>query len=179
MSAIRDQEYAAVVERERPLIQATAYLLTGDPVRAERVVQMVFAELYGRLARVRHPRVEALRAVVNAARTPVHLPWESRKRVELIDGPTPRLPPSRLSPTLECSPMSKRVAIVLESYAELPSAQIAEVLQRPVGHVLSRAQHARAVLAAGNPERTSDEVLAQELRDAIPYDMRESHGSAD
>ena len=52
MPAIRDEEYAAVVDRERPLIQATAYLLTGDPVRAERLVQLVFAELYGRLPTV-------------------------------------------------------------------------------------------------------------------------------
>ena len=51
MPAIRDEEYAAVVERERPLIQATAYLLTGDPAQAERVVQLVFAELYGQLPR--------------------------------------------------------------------------------------------------------------------------------
>ena len=35
------------------------------------------------------------------------------------------------------------------------------------------------MLAAGHPDRVSDEALAQELRDAIPYDMRESHGSAD
>ena len=35
------------------------------------------------------------------------------------------------------------------------------------------------MLAAGHPERMSDEALAQELKDAIPYDMRESHGSAD
>ena len=48
MPAIRKEEYAAVVERERPLIQATAYLLTGDSAEAERVAQLVFAELYER-----------------------------------------------------------------------------------------------------------------------------------
>ena len=42
MSASHDEEYAAVVERERPLTPATAYLLTGDPAQAERVVQLVF-----------------------------------------------------------------------------------------------------------------------------------------
>ena len=34
MSASHDEEYAAVVERERPLILASAYLLTGDPAQA-------------------------------------------------------------------------------------------------------------------------------------------------
>ena len=64
MSASHDEEYAAVVERERPLTLATAYLLTGDPAQAERVVQLVFAQLYGRWPRVLNLRVEALRAVV-------------------------------------------------------------------------------------------------------------------
>ena len=87
MSAIRDGEYAAVVERERPLIQATAYLLTGDPVQADRVVQLVFAQLYGHWPGKSHPHLEALQAVVRTAQAPVHLPWEYRERVELIDGP--------------------------------------------------------------------------------------------
>ena len=104
MPATRDEEYAAVVERERPLIQATAYLLTGDPVRAERVVQLVFAQLYGRWPGLPHPRIEALRAVVRAARAPVHLPWEDRERVELIDGPSAcACRRAASSPTFGCS----------------------------------------------------------------------------
>src|SRR3954452_3646479 len=89
MSAIRDAEYAAVVERERPLIQATAYLLTGDPVQAERVVQLAFAQLYRRWPRVVNPRLEALAPVVSAARAPVAVPWEYRERIQLIDPPPP------------------------------------------------------------------------------------------
>ena len=89
MSASHDEEYAAVVERERPLILASAYLLTGDPAQAERVVQLVFAELYGRWLKVLDLRLESLRAVVNAARAPVDLPWDVRERIELIDGPAP------------------------------------------------------------------------------------------
>ena len=89
MPAIRDEEYAAVVDRERPLIQATAYLLTGDPVRAERLVQLVFAQLYGRLPRVQHPRVEALRAWYRPLVDPSSCPGNHRKRVELMDGPPP------------------------------------------------------------------------------------------
>src|SRR5512132_4291278 len=89
MSASHDEEYAAVVERERPLIQATAYLMTGDPGQAGRIVQLVFAQLYGRWPRVLDVRLEALRAAVNAAQAPVDLPWEFRERIELIDGPPP------------------------------------------------------------------------------------------
>ena len=48
MAAVRDDEYAAVVERERPLLQACAYLLTGDAGRADRLVQLVLARMYER-----------------------------------------------------------------------------------------------------------------------------------
>ena len=178
MPAIRDQDYAAVVDRERPLIEATAYLLTGDQVQAERVVQLVFAELYGRLPRVQHPRVEALRTLVRTARGPVQLPWEHRKGFELIDGLPPVPVAEPIVADLRMLSYDQQVAIVLERYVGLTQAQIAEVLRRPVGEVLSLAGRARDLLAAGHPERASDEALTHELTEAIPYDMRGAHGSA-
>ena len=174
MSAIRNQEYAAVVDRERPLIEATAYLLTGDQVQAERVVQLVFAELYWRLPRVQHPQIEALRAVVQTARRPVQLPWEPRERVELIDGQPLLPPPSRSLPTFGCSRTS----------SELPSSwtlcgttavQIAKVLERPVGHV-PFGPEGRAALAAEHPERTTDGHSPRAQRDPT---MRERHDGAE
>ena len=179
MSASHDEEYAAVVERERPLIQATAYLMTGDPGQAGRIVQLVFAQLYGRWPRVLDVRLEALRAAVNAARAPVDLPWEFRERIELIDGPPPVAAGEPIIANLLSLRFSERVAIVLERYAGLSSAAIAEVLEWPVEHVPSLLLRARAVLAAGHPARSSDAALTRELTDAIPYHMRESHGSAD
>ena len=179
MSASHDEEYAAVVERERPLIQATAYLMTGDPAQAGRIVQLVFAQLYGRWPRVLDVRLEALRAAVNAARAPVDLPWEFRERIELIDGPPPVAAGEPIIANLLSLRFSERVAIVLERYGGLSSAAIAEVLEWPVEHVPSLLLRARAVLAAGHPARSSDAALTRELTDAIPYHMRESHGSAD
>ena len=168
-----------MVERERPLIQATAYLMTGDPAQAGRIVQLVFAQLYGRWPRVLDVRLEALRAAVNAARAPVDLPWEFRERIELIDGPPPVAAGEPIIANLLSLRFSERVAIVLERYAGLSSAAIAQVLEWPVEHVPSLLLRARAVLAAGHPARSSDAALTRELTDAIPYHMRESHGSAD
>ena len=179
MSVSHDEEYAAVVERERPLIQATAYLMTGDPAQAGRIVQLVFAQLYGRWPRVLDVRLEALRAAVNAARAPVDLPWEFRERIELIDGPPPVAAGEPIIADLLTLRFSERVAIVLERYAGLSSAAIAEVLEWPVEHVPSLLLRARAALAAGHPARSSDAALTRELTDAVPYDLRESHGSAD
>jgi|SoiMethySBSTD1v2_1073268.scaffolds.fasta_scaffold13788_7 DNA-directed RNA polymerase specialized sigma24 family protein len=177
MPTIHDEEYAAVVERERPLMQATAYLLTGDPVQAARVVQLVVAQLYRRWPREPHPQLEAIRAVVRTARVPVNLPWEYRERVELIDGPPPVAAAEPIVADLRTLSYDQRAAVVLNRYTGLSSAQIADILELPVGD-LSLAQRAQAMLAAGHPERTSDETLTEELKDAIPYELRESLGSA-
>jgi len=179
MSAIRDAEYAAVVERERPLIEATAYLLTGDPVQAERVVQLAFAQLYRRWPRVVNPRLEALEAVVSAARAPVDLPWEYRERIQLIDGPPPTAAGEPIIADLLKLRYNQRVAIVLKRYTGLSTAQIAEVLQWRIDQVRPLIPEARAALAAGHPTRTSDAALSQELSDAIPYDTLHSGASAD
>jgi DNA-directed RNA polymerase specialized sigma24 family protein len=179
MSAIRDEEYAAVVERERPLNQATAYFLTGDPAQADRVVQLVFAQLYGRWPGQSHPQLEALQAVVRTARAPVHLPWEYRERVQLIDGPPPIPAAEQIVADLRTLTYDQCAAIVLDRYAGLSISQIAAILQRPADDVLRIAAEARAALVAGHPTRTSDETLRQEFTAAIPYDMRESHDIAD
>jgi DNA-directed RNA polymerase specialized sigma24 family protein len=178
MPAIRDEEYAAVAERKRPLLQATAYLLTGDPVQAERVVQRVLAELYGRWSKVTQPRLDGIRAVVHTARAPVQLPWENRQRVELIDGPAP---PSGDPIVADLGTLSydQRAAIVLEFYAGLAIEEIAQVLNRHLDEVRILAQQARILLTAAHPGRSSDETLNQELIDAVPHDLRESQSSAD
>ena len=179
MPAIREEEYAAVAERELPLIQATAYLLTGDPAETERIVQLVLAQLYGRWHGMPHPQVEAIRAVVRAARAPVHLPWDDRKRVELIDGPPAGPAAARIVGDLQMLTYDQRVAIVLDHYTGLSSGQIAQILHRPVDEMLLLSGQARAVLATGRPDRVSDEALAQELGEAIPDDLPESHDSTD
>jgi len=179
MSASHDEEYAAVVERERPLALATAYLLTGDPAQAERVAQLVFARLYGRWPRVLNLRIEALRGVVNAARAPVDLPWEVRDRIELIDGPAPVAAGEPIIADLLTLRFTERAAIVLERYAGLSSPAIAEVLDWPVEHVSPLLLRARAALSGGHPARSNDAALTEELTETIPYDLRESHGSAE
>ena len=179
MPAIRDLEYAAVVERERPLMQATAYLLTGDPGQAERVVQLVFAQLYRAWPKPPPARLEDLRAVVDAARAPVQLPWEHGERIELIDGPPPNVAVDEIVADLAMLSYDQRTAIVLKVYAALADTQIAEILRRPANDVLKLLQKGHALLAAGHPARTSLDLLTQEFAHAIPYDLTEAHGSAD
>ena len=131
MLAIRNQEYAAVVDRERPLIEATAYLLTGDQVQAERAVQLVCAELYWRLPGAQDPQVEALQGGADRSWTrPAAL--GTAKRFELIDGCQSR---SRSLPTFGCSRTTSGLPSSWRAM-RVPPAQIAKLLKRPVGDVL-------------------------------------------
>ncbi|HSU34493.1 MAG TPA: sigma factor-like helix-turn-helix DNA-binding protein [Propionibacteriaceae bacterium] len=180
MAPMRDDEFAAVVERERPLLQGIAYLLTGDAERADRLVQAVWARMYENRVQVTRPRVEAIRALIVAEPLPLNLPWESAPRFELVDGQ--QLTAGATEPIvadLRRLTADQRTAIILERYAQLPSAQIAEVLGRPIDEVLVLARQARAALAMGHPQRVDDTALARELEDAIPVDHRTAHGSAD
>ena len=86
MAVGRDEEYAVVVERERPLLQACAYLLTADEERADRLVQLVLARMYERWDDVQRPRVEALRSLVQTSPHDPLLPWDTGPRIQLIDG---------------------------------------------------------------------------------------------
>ncbi len=179
MAAVRGEEFAAVVERERPLLQGIAYLLTGDAVRADRLVQAVWARMYERWPEVRRPQVEAIRALIRAEPLALHLPWERQPRVELVERLAGAAALDPIVADLRMLTPDLRTVIILERYAELPSVQIAEVVGRTIDQVLVLSRQARAVLAAGHPERATDQGLAQELRDAIPFDRRVAHGSAD
>jgi hypothetical protein len=179
MAVVRDEEYAVVVERERPLLQACAYLLTADEERADRLVQLVLARMYERWHDVRRPRVEALRALVQTSPHDPMLPWDTAPRMQLIDGGPARVTGPAIVTDLQRLPLDQRAVIVLERYAELPSVQIAEVCDRTVDEVLVLARQARSALGADHPDRGQDAALAEELRGAIPLDRRTAYDGAD
>ena len=179
MTAVRDDEYVAMVERERPLLQTTAYLLTGDRVQADRLVQLVLARMYQQWVDVRRPRAEALRALLAAHTESLYLPWEAGGRFELVDRTPEAEPVPPLVADLRLLLPDQRVVIILERAGELPSVQIAEVLQVPVDRVLALARQARADLVSRNPDRADDHGLATEFREAVPFELTIAYGSAD
>jgi hypothetical protein len=176
---VRDEEYAVVVERERPLLQACAYLLTADEERADRLVQLVLARMYERWVEVRRPRVEALRSLVQTSPHDPLLPWNTGPRIQLTDGGPPPVAAPGIVADLQRLPADQRAVIVLERYAELPSVQIADVCARTVDEVLVLARQARATLGANRPDRADDTTLADELREAIPLNLRTAYGGVD
>jgi hypothetical protein len=172
----RDDQFVAMVERERPILQGTAFLLLDDPTSAAQLLDAAFAQLYARQLAPAELRLEALRSLVRDNAPSAVLPWAAGRTFELVDGP-PRVGTSGIVADLSRLPTDQRAVIVLKQFCELSNAEIADVLERPVEAVLELAGQARAALAAGPTKRGAETDLADELRSAIPYDWRVARGA--
>jgi RNA polymerase sigma-70 factor (sigma-E family) len=127
-----------------------AYMLSGSNEVAEDIVQDAFVQLYSRFDRLADPVPYLYRTVVNGCRLRHrrqrvverlrHLTTRSDQTTEqssAIDGTwsaLDRLPPRR------------RAVVVLRYYADLPLAEIAEVLGCKIGTVKSMLHRALAEL---------------------------------
>ena len=142
-------------------------------------MQLVLAQLYERWPHVQRPQIEALRALIRADRRDAHLPWESARRFELVDG---ALLPAATAPIiadLRRLSYDQRAVIILERYAELPTVQIAAVVERPIETVLSASRSAQSALVERRPARSPDGAVATELAQAVPAELRRAGNSAD
>lgn len=170
--------YAHAIAEHRPLLQATALLLSGDAERADRLVDVALAQLFARWPQVLDVRVEALRALIRADRRDAHLPWDSSERFDLVDGGS-KTPAAPIVTDLQRLRYDERVAIILERYAELPTVQIAAVLERSVDEVLVATRQARTLLLAQQSTRVPDAGLASELVAAVPPELRRASSTTD
>ncbi|HEY5821432.1 MAG TPA: hypothetical protein VIT20_05625 [Propionibacteriaceae bacterium] len=164
----RDTAFVATLERVRPTLEGTAYLMLDDAASADSALDAILARLYGREVPADALELEALRALVSDDEDAAPLPWSAAPRFELVDQSVVVDRPLIVS-DLSRLPRDQRAAIVLERFTELPSVQIADLLGRPVDEVLVLTRQARAFLAAGHQERQLDESLAAELRAAVPF----------
>jgi RNA polymerase sigma-70 factor (sigma-E family) len=88
----RDRDFGEYVAERRPHLYRTAYLLCGDPHRAEDIVQQALTRLYTawpRASRVASVDAYARRAVVNAHIDDTRRPWRRERPVDA--GPGSRL----------------------------------------------------------------------------------------
>ncbi|WP_232680576.1 SigE family RNA polymerase sigma factor [Nocardioides sp. R-C-SC26] len=155
-----------------PALLRLAFVLTGNAVDAEDVVQEALSRAYPRWSRIAglaDPDAYVRRMVVNA-HTSRWRAW--RRRVvpvagilEEADGPSTeqaRLAPDerdRLWRACLALPAAQRVAVVLRFYEELEYAEIAAIAGVPEGTVRSRVSRGVAALRAGwdADEREQDE----------------------
>ncbi len=146
--------YAQHARRARDL----AYLLTGDRVLAEDLVQDCFARLAGRLRPVDDPPAYLRRMVVNAAHSHHRRLRVRRERARdearvvgadtdlAGDGAADRAERARLLAALDLLPARQRQAVVLRHWLDLSEQECAQHLDCSVGTVKSLASRGRAAL---------------------------------
>lgn len=174
----KDQEFVAFVEDARPYLFRTAYLLCGDPYRAEDLVQGTFERVYRSWHKVRtEPRAYARRILVNL-RTDA---WRRTSRTDLPGDDVIRPPDTpdhaarvavrdELVQALAQLPPQQRRVVVMRHLLDLTEAQVAGELGRSVGTVKSAnargLENLRAILGRADlaeipvPHRDAAETLA-------------------
>ena len=164
----RDAEFAAYVVQRRPQLYRLAFLLCSDAHRAEDIVQVALAKLYGawdRASRMDGIDAYTRRIVVNSHLDDTRRPWrrERAREVDQLDGPA-AVPlgieeTDALWSALRGLPEGQRRVVVLRHYWGLSVEETARDLGISTGTVKSQSSlaihHLRRVLdpAASTGER--------------------------
>jgi RNA polymerase sigma-70 factor (sigma-E family) len=152
----RDQAFATYVAQRRPQAYRAAWLLAGDPHRAEDVVQAALTRLYVAWPRVqRADSVDAYvrRAIVNAHLDEGRRPW--RRETSVGDALPERALAGPAVPVEECDelwtalrrlPPGQRRVVVLRHWWGLSVEETAADLGVSTGTVKSQTSAALAAL---------------------------------
>jgi RNA polymerase sigma-70 factor (sigma-E family) len=148
--------FAAFVQARQRALQRTAWLLTGDWALAEDLVQTALARSWPRWNRIRRrddPEIYVRRVIVNTWST-----WYRRKmrgerpsgqvpeQVGLADIASEVAVRMAVRDALGTLPDRQRAVVVLRLFDDLSEAQVAQVLDCPVGTVKSQLSRALARL---------------------------------
>jgi RNA polymerase sigma-70 factor (sigma-E family) len=140
-----DTEFVAFARRRGPHHLRTAVLLTGDWHTAEDLVQTCLAKLYRvwhRLDTGVDPDSYLRRMLVNTQRSWRRARWRQEAPVEVVpdraigdDGQERHALADTVRRALAALPARQRAALVLRYYADLPEAEVADLLGCSVGTV--------------------------------------------
>jgi hypothetical protein len=165
----RDTAFATYATDQRQRLLGVAFLVVGDPQRAEEIVQAALAQLYQVWAGLADPAAAALSRVVDARPGQLIIrPWQRGERFELIDGSSLFSMPAGIVADLSALTLQQRQVIVLEQFAQVPTTQIAALIGTSADRVHILALEARAMLCAADPSRSGDRVLAKQMTDSLP-----------
>ena len=148
--ATRDEEFRAFYTAEFPRLAGYCLRLLGDEQLARDVAQESLVRLWSRWVGVRDQRAYVYLIATNLVRRE----WRERARRSEVtarlgvpdEGYEPADP--WLRDVVERLPDRLRVPVLLHYYADLPVAEVARQLHRPVGSVKQRLHEARTRLAA-------------------------------
>jgi hypothetical protein len=171
-SHTREASFAAFATDQRPRLQGAAYLLHGDVQIAESIVDVILAQLYDFWPLVGNAEDAVFRRLLDARPGELELPWQRRARIELIDRASGAAGGSGIAAELATLEPDQRRALVLDRFAKLPMLRIADIMDLAVTDAQRLARSAQEQLIQTDPARRDDQVLAAELANAIPYDLR-------
>ena len=160
----RDDEFRAFYFAEAARLRGIALLMTGDRGRAEELAQEALLRAYRAWPRIRRqdPGPYVRTALVNLCRNDYR-----RRLMEKAHPPAPAPEERsyeatveeamRLADALRALPPIRKAAIVLRYYEDLPEAEIARILDRPLNTIKSDIRRAletlRPLLQEGAPNR--------------------------
>ena len=157
VAAAAQEAFAELYEAEFPRLAGYLTALTGDPEVAREAAQEAFTRLFARWRRVQEPRGFVYVVGTNLCKRHWRQGGRERSAVVSLGVTTPTGRPAHdpwLRDLVERLPVPLRQVVLLHYYADLPVAEVAAALHRPVGTVKRRLHEARAVL--------SDAVLSGE-----------------
>lgn len=150
----RDDEFRAFYASEYADVSGYCLALTADPALADELAQEALTQVYVRWTRLRTPRGYAFRVAANLARD--H--WRRRHR-ELATwtdlaahAGTDVGVDSTIWDAVRRLPESQRDVVLLHYLYDLPLADVATAIRRPLGTVKRRLHEGRALLAAALKE---------------------------
>lgn len=143
MKADRERGFRAFFEAESERLRRLAIFLTGDPDRAADLAQEALVRTYQRWGAIRRNDAApyARRVLVNLVRRDHRrslLERRRERREPVFVSHTSRVEEwLQLTQILKQLPPMRRAAIVLRFYEDMTEAEIASLLERPVGTVKS------------------------------------------
>lgn len=156
MRAAEEQDFVAFVTARLPGLRRSAYLLCGDPHRADDVVADALGTLlrkWRRISRVDRPDAYLRRMLVTAYLNEARRPW--RREQSTADLPEPRPGPVpdvvdrvTLLALLDQLPPRRRAVLILRFFEDLSVEQTADALDCAVGTVKAHTHHGLADLRA-------------------------------
>ena len=168
-------DFGNYVAARSPALLRTAYLLTGNRLDAEDLLQTALARTYLSWGRIRER--EALDGYVRRVMVNTRTSWWRRRKVD--ERPVERLPEvvgrdrtadldlhDALWTALAALPPKQRAAVVLRYYEDLSETETAGVLGVSVGTVKSTTSRALARLRADTLLHDTD--LRDDPRTALP-----------
>jgi RNA polymerase sigma factor (sigma-70 family) len=126
-----EEEFARFYREAYPSAVRLAWLLTDDHGAVEDIVQDAFVQLHARQATVEHAKAYLRAAIVNGCRRRARSAGRARtglRRVSLTAEVSSIDRPSELFDAIARLPYRHRAVLALRYWADLPEAEIAEIV---------------------------------------------------